>query len=214
MFLHQSSIIADYIRVLKYLNPSFHSTSVSLHASPSQALMPNTSIKISFLLCRFTSDCFRLGWPMHADADFLCEPEKSCELENNGDGKPIGMHRRAAKVNFLEIRSYWHVFRSFDKMWSFFILFLQAVIIVAWNGDGNPTSIFESNVFKKVLSVFITASILKLGQAVLDVVLNWKARQCMPFYVKLRYLLKVVSAATWVVILPVTYAYTSKDHGY
>ncbi|MFS7983818.1 putative 1,3-beta-glucan synthase [Helianthus anomalus] len=108
------------------------------------------------------------------------------------------MHRRAAKVNFVEIRSYWHVFRSFDRMWSFFILCLHAMIIVAWNGDGNLTSIFESDVFKKVLSVFITASILKLGQVVLDVVLNWKARQCMPFYVKLRYLLKVVSAAAWV----------------
>uniref|UniRef100_A0A251V7Z5 Uncharacterized protein n=1 Tax=Helianthus annuus TaxID=4232 RepID=A0A251V7Z5_HELAN len=56
MFLHQSSIIAEYIRVLKYLNPSFHSTYVSLPASPSQTLMTNTSIKISFLLCRFTSD--------------------------------------------------------------------------------------------------------------------------------------------------------------
>ncbi|KAJ0942315.1 putative 1,3-beta-glucan synthase [Helianthus annuus] len=83
------------------------------------------------------------------------------------DGKPTGMHRRAAKVNFVEIQSYWHVFRRFDRMWSFFILFLQAVIIVAWNGDGNPTSIFESDVFKKVLSVFITASILKLGQGML-----------------------------------------------
>ena len=29
----------------------------------------------------------------------------------------------------------------------------------------------------------------------------------MSFYVKLRYILKVVSAAAWVVILPVTYAY-------
>ncbi|KAM0054076.1 putative 1,3-beta-glucan synthase [Helianthus debilis subsp. tardiflorus] len=102
------------------------------------------------------------------------------------------MHRRAAQVNFVEIRSYWHVFRSFDTMWSFFILCLQAMIIVAWNGDGNPTSIFESDVFKKVLSVFITALILKLGQAVLDVVLNWKVRQCMPFYAKLRYLLKEI----------------------
>ncbi|KAK9061500.1 hypothetical protein SSX86_018682 [Deinandra increscens subsp. villosa] len=156
-------------------------------------------------------DCFRLGWPMRADADFFCAPEKSHEFEKNGDSKPVGKHRRAAKVNFVEIRSYWHVFRSFDRMWSFFILCLQAMIIVAWNGDGNPTSIFISDVFKKVLSVFITASILKLGQAVLDVVLNWKARQCMPYYVKLRYLLKVVSAAAWVVVLPVTYAYTSND---
>ncbi|KAI3799427.1 hypothetical protein L1987_34725 [Smallanthus sonchifolius] len=114
-------------------------------------------------------DCFRLGWPMRADADFFCVPEKSREFEKNGDGKLVGKHRRAAKVNFVEIRSYWHVFRSFDRMWSFFILCLQAMIIVAWNGDGNPTSIFQSDVFEKVLSVFITASILKLGQAVLDV---------------------------------------------
>lgn len=42
--------------------------------------------------------------------------------------------------------------------------------------------------------------------AVLDVVLNWKARQCMNPYVKLRYLLKVVSAAVWVVILTVTWS--------
>lgn len=44
--------------------------------------------------------------------------------------------------------------------------------------------------------------------AFLDVVLNWKARHSMSFYVKLRYILKVVSAAAWVIILPVTYAYT------
>lgn len=41
------------------------------------------------------------------------------------------------------------------------------MIIVAWNGSGAPTSIFEADVFKKVLSVFITAAILKLGQG------NW-----------------------------------------
>ena len=38
------------------------------------------------------------------------------------------------------------------------------MIIVAWNGSGNPSVIFNSDVFKKVLSVFITAAILKLGQ--------------------------------------------------
>lgn len=42
----------------------------------------------------------------------------------------------------------------------------------------------------------------------LDVVLNWKARQSMSFHVKLRFILKVLSAAAWVIILPVTYAYT------
>ena len=41
---------------------------------------------------------------------------------------------------------------------------VKAMIIVAWNGSGNPNSIFSGDVFKKVLSVFITAAILKLGQ--------------------------------------------------
>lgn len=39
-------------------------------------------------------------------------------------------------------------------------------------------------------------------------ILNWKARRSMSFHVKLRYILKVVSAAAWVIVLPVTYAYT------
>lgn len=38
------------------------------------------------------------------------------------------------------------------------------MIIIAWNGSGDPTVIFQGHVFKKVLSVFITAAILKLGQ--------------------------------------------------
>ncbi|KAG6630069.1 callose synthase 3-like [Carya illinoinensis] len=152
-------------------------------------------------------DCFRLGWPMRADADFFCLPIEKI-LENNGDNKPATRDRWVGKVNFVEIRSFWHIFRSFDRMWSFFILCLQAMIIVAWNGTGDPSSIFSSDVFKKVLSVFITAAILKLSQAVLDVILSWKARWSMSFHVRLRYILKVVSAAAWVIVLPVTYAYT------
>ncbi|XP_058227891.1 callose synthase 3 [Rhododendron vialii] len=155
-------------------------------------------------------DCFRLGWPMRADADFFCPLIDEHHVEKtNGDSKPtVGKDRWVGKVNFVEIRSYWHMFRSFDRMWSFFILCLQAMIIVAWNGSGNPSSIFSSDIFKKVLSVFITAAILKLGQAVLDFILSWKARRSMSIHVKLRYILKVLSAAAWVVILPITYAYT------
>jgi hypothetical protein len=41
---------------------------------------------------------------------------------------------------------------------------IKAMIIVAWNGTGQPSSIFDPHVFKKVLSIFITAAILKLGQ--------------------------------------------------
>lgn len=38
------------------------------------------------------------------------------------------------------------------------------MIIVAWNGSGKLSSMFEGDVFKKVLSIFITAAIMKLGQ--------------------------------------------------
>ncbi|KAL0371178.1 UNVERIFIED_CONTAM: Callose synthase 3 [Sesamum angustifolium] len=152
-------------------------------------------------------DCFRLGWPMRADADFFCKHMDQLQSERNEENRPV-RDRWMGKVNFVEIRSYWHIFRSFDRMWSFFILCLQAMIIIAWNGSGQPSSVFDADVFKKVLSIFITAAILKLGQAILDVILSWKARTSMSFHVKLRYILKVVSAAAWVVILPVTYAYT------
>ncbi|XP_039158721.1 callose synthase 3 [Eucalyptus grandis] len=146
-------------------------------------------------------DCFQLGWPMKPEAHFFHVPAAE-------DSIPASQDRWVGKVNFVEIRSFWHIFRSFDRMWSFFILCLQAMIIVAWNGSGDPNALFTPDVFKKVLSIFITAPILKLVQAVLDVILSWKAQWSMTSFVKLRYILKVVLAAVWVIILPVTYAYT------
>ena len=40
------------------------------------------------------------------------------------------------------------------------------MIILAWNG-GTPSDIFDAGVFKQVLSIFITAAVLKLGQGIL-----------------------------------------------
>ena len=45
-----------------------------------------------------------------------------CDIQEN---KPLSKDRWVGKVNFVEIRSFWHLFRSFDRMWSFFILCLQ-----------------------------------------------------------------------------------------
>eukprot|EP01018_Ginkgo_biloba_P029298 Gb_06219 [translate_table: standard] len=152
-------------------------------------------------------DCFRLGWPMRADADFFGHPP-----EENHHHKKKGLRtdrkRWLGKTNFVEIRSFLHLFRSFDRMWAFYILALQAMIITAWNGSGSPIAIFDGPVFKKILSIFITAAILRFLQAILDLVLSWKARQSMKFPQILRYVLKVVVAAAWVIILPVCYAHT------
>ncbi|KAF0934523.1 hypothetical protein E2562_025619 [Oryza meyeriana var. granulata] len=155
----------------------------------------------------WSRDCFRLGWPMRADADFFKTPDYAFHDEVNGENRSVGSGQWMGKVNFVEIRSFWHIFRSFDRMWSFLILSLQAMIIIAWNG-GTPSDIFDAGVFKQVLSIFITAAILKLGQAILDIILSWKARRSMSLAGKLRYILKLISAAAWVVILSVTYAYT------
>uniref|UniRef100_A0A0D9VP13 1,3-beta-glucan synthase n=1 Tax=Leersia perrieri TaxID=77586 RepID=A0A0D9VP13_9ORYZ len=151
----------------------------------------------------WSADCFRLGWPMRADADFFCQYSYSPDqiYESTITEKQKG------KVNFVELRSFWHIFRSFDRMWSFFILALQVMVILAWNG-GSLGNIFDPVVFKKILSIFITSAILNLGQATLDIIFNWRARRTMEFAVKLRYVLKFTLASLWVVLLPVTYAYT------
>ena len=47
------------------------------------------------------------------------------------------------KINFVETDSYWHIFRSFDRMWSFFILSLQVNISSDssyWFCDGSTSS--------------------------------------------------------------------------
>ncbi|KAI3444935.1 hypothetical protein Pfo_001600 [Paulownia fortunei] len=156
-------------------------------------------------------NCFRLGWPMRADADFFCLPIEQIHADRSEGSESVKGDRWIGKINFVEIRSFWHIFRSYDRMWSFFILCLQAMIIIAWNGSGDISGIFEGDVFRKVLSIFITAAILKLAQAVLDIIMSWKARMSMSLHVKLRYILKVVSAAAWVIVLPVTYAYSWKN---
>ncbi|KAJ1425745.1 ADF-H/Gelsolin-like domain superfamily [Sesbania bispinosa] len=48
------------------------------------------------------------------------------------------------------------------------------IFLITWNGSGDPSAIFNGDAFKKVLSVFITATTLKIGQAILDVILSWK----------------------------------------
>ena len=55
--------------------------------------------------------------------------------------------------------------------------------------------------------------IMFIFAAVLDLILSWKARRSMSPFVRLRYVLKAVSAAAWVIVLPVTYAFSWKNPG-
>ncbi|KAE8661369.1 putative ATP binding protein [Hibiscus syriacus] len=67
-------------------------------------------------------------------------------------------------------RTFWHLYRSFDRMWIFFVMAFQAMLIVAWN-SGSLLGFFDEEVFRKVLTIFITAAFLNFLQAFWAVVL-------------------------------------------
>ncbi|KAL9682109.1 hypothetical protein QQ045_013902 [Rhodiola kirilowii] len=84
--------------------------------------------------------CFEeLKWPTDSMSDFFVT------------------ERRRRKTGFVEQRTFWNLFRSFDRLWIMLILFLQAAIIVAWEGTRYPwQALSERSVQVKVLTVFIT----------------------------------------------------------
>ncbi|KAF8408938.1 hypothetical protein HHK36_005008 [Tetracentron sinense] len=114
--------------------------------------------------------------------------------------------KRKPKTNFVEVRTFWHLFRSFDRMWILLILAFQAMVIVAWSPSGSPAAFFDEDVFKSVLSIFITSALLNLLQATLDIILSWKAWGSLKYTQILRYLLKFAVAAAWAVVLPIGYS--------
>ncbi|PQM34138.1 callose synthase 11 isoform X2 [Prunus yedoensis var. nudiflora] len=73
--------------------------------------------------------CFqRLKWPINYSSNFFATTPKN---------------KRVGKTGFVEQRSFWNVFRSFDKLWVLLILFLQASIIVAWKETDYPWQALE-----------------------------------------------------------------------
>ncbi|XP_020701852.1 callose synthase 7 isoform X1 [Dendrobium catenatum] len=149
----------------------------------------------------WSKECFKIGWPLNHNADFFVE-----ETHRKTEHVDQVAGRRKAKINFVEVRTFWHLFRSFDRMWTFFILAFQAMLIIAWSPSGSVTAFFDPDVFKSVLSIFLTAALLNFLQAALDIVLSWKAWGCMQYTQIVRYLLKFVIATAWVIILPISYS--------
>uniref|UniRef100_J3LBB7 1,3-beta-glucan synthase n=1 Tax=Oryza brachyantha TaxID=4533 RepID=J3LBB7_ORYBR len=70
------------------------------------------------------------------------------------------------KTNFVEVRSFWHIFRSFDRMWTLLVLGLQVLIIMAWHGLESPVQLIDPIIFQDVLSIFITNAVLRVIQVV------------------------------------------------
>ncbi|XP_072994078.1 callose synthase 7-like [Typha latifolia] len=155
----------------------------------------------------WSNECFKLGWPMNTEADFFVSDDFHSKTEvNHRHRGGIVNRRRKSKTNFVEVRTFWHLFRSFDRMWIFFVLALQAMLIIAWSPSGSLTAFFDPDVFRSVLSIFITSALLNFLQTVLDIILSWKAWGSMEYGQIIRYLLKFAVATAWIIILPITYA--------
>ncbi|XP_056172840.1 putative callose synthase 8 isoform X2 [Syzygium oleosum] len=183
----------------------------------------------------WSPDCFEVGWPMRLDRDYFhVKPSQNCgcqkpqvsddaaELKKekgDNDDEELGGSKEEycepkwlGKTNFVEIRSFWQIFRSFDRMWSFLILILQAMIIMACHDLGSPLQLFDKGIFEDVLSIFITSTILKLLRAIIDIAFTWKLRNTMDSLERTRHWLNLAVAAMWTIILPTCYAKSRKKY--
>ncbi|KAK3433100.1 hypothetical protein EUGRSUZ_D00622 [Eucalyptus grandis] len=137
--------------------------------------------------------CFKtLKWPMDLSCNYFATASKS---------KTVG------KTGFVEQRSFWNVFRSFDRLWVLLILLLQAMVIIAWEETEYPWQALERrDVQVKLLTVFITWSGLRLLQSVLDAGMQYSLVSRETFFLGLRMVLKSLVAVTWIVEFSVFYA--------
>ncbi|ONI10429.1 hypothetical protein PRUPE_4G047200 [Prunus persica] len=137
--------------------------------------------------------CFqRLKWPINYSSNFFATTPKN---------------KRVGKTGFVEQRSFWNVFRSFDKLWVLLILFLQASIIVAWKETDYPWQALERRDDQvQLLTLFITWGGLRLLQAVLDAGTQYSLVSRETMLLGVRMVLKGAAAATWTIVFSVFYA--------
>ncbi|XP_037492451.1 callose synthase 11 isoform X2 [Jatropha curcas] len=136
--------------------------------------------------------CFKkLGWPINFGCNYFATVEKA---------------KRVGKTGFVEQRSFWNVFRSFDKLWVLLILFLQASLIVAWDGTDHPwQALKKRDVQVELLTCFITWGGLRFLQSILDAGTQYSLVSRDTMLLGVRMVLKSVVALTWTVVFGVFY---------
>ncbi|KAI4333962.1 hypothetical protein L6164_018708 [Bauhinia variegata] len=149
----------------------------------------------------WTKRCFeKLKWPIDVGSNFFVLSSR---------GKHVG------KTGFVEQRSFWNLFRSFDRLWVMLILFLQAAIIVAWEEKTYPWQALEDRpVQVRVLTVFITWSGLRLLQSLLDIGMQYRLVSRETMALGVRMVLKSIVAAVWIIVFGVFYGriWSQRNH--
>ncbi|CAM8876312.1 unnamed protein product [Rhodiola kirilowii] len=149
----------------------------------------------------WSSDCFSLGWPMRDDGDFF----KTTRDMKQGRQTSNKKSESTGKSNFVETRSFWHIFRSFDRLWTFYILALQLMGTIAWKDKPLTELIQQKEGLLGLSSVFLTASFLRVLQSFLDIFLNFPGYHRWQFTDVLRNILKIIVSVTWAVVLVLCY---------
>lgn len=136
--------------------------------------------------------CFeKLKWPLDLGSNFFVHSSR---------------RRHVGKTGFVEQRSFWNLYRSFDRLWIMLILFLQAAIIVAWEQKNYPWHALEDrSVQVRVLTVFFTWSFLRFLQSLLDAGMQYSLVSKETMGLGVRMVLKSVVAAAWIVVFGVFY---------
>ncbi|KAH7857240.1 hypothetical protein Vadar_010462 [Vaccinium darrowii] len=144
--------------------------------------------------------CFqRVKWPIDLSCRFFATRKED---------------KRVGKTGFVEQRTFWNVFRSFDRVWVLLILFLQAAIIVSWEGTEYPWKALDNRDAQvKLLTVFITWASLRLWQSVLDAGTQYSLVSRETMWLGVRMVLKGMVATTWIIVFSVFYAriWSQKD---
>eukprot|EP00249_Psilotum_nudum_P024934 c29326_g1_i1 orf=153-1502(+) len=146
----------------------------------------------------WTKRCLsQLSWPLRLESNYLVEPAKE-------RGKVI--KQKVGKTGFVERRSFWNIFHSFDHLWTGYILLLQAMIILAWHGSGLPwKELVVRDSEARICSIFITWAGLRVVEAVLHLWLQYRLISRETKLIGLRMVLKIIFASGWTIVFVVMY---------
>ncbi|URE04738.1 callose synthase [Musa troglodytarum] len=92
-------------------------------------------------------DCFSLGWPMRDDGDFFKSIRESRPIVQARRSSHRVSYKSTGKSNFVETRTFWNIFRSFDRMWTFYVLALQPRIYVGRGMHESQFALFKYTLF-------------------------------------------------------------------
>ncbi|CAA2999737.1 callose synthase 11-like [Olea europaea subsp. europaea] len=134
--------------------------------------------------------CFqRIKWPIDLSSNFFYTADK-----------------RVGKTGFVEQRTFWNVYRSFDRLWVLLILFFQAATIVAWERTDYPWQALETrDVQVQLLTIFMTWAGLRFVQSILDAGTQYSLVSRDTKLLGVRMVLKSMVALTWTIVFGVFY---------